>query len=59
MKILKIEYTDLKGAKRIINKKECNYTYKDMTEQLNIIYLNCRGEIKAYLKNEEVKIYNK
>ena len=59
MNILKIEFTDLQGAKKVIDKKEYKFTYAEMLEQLNFIYLNCSGEIKTYLKGGEIKIYNK
>ena len=57
MKIVKIKYTDMQGNHRIIDKQENKFTYKNMLEHFNMIYLNCSGQIKVYLKGGDIKIY--
>lgn len=57
MQIVKIVYTDIQGNKRIIDKEQEKYTYKDMREILNMIYINFGGQIKAYLKNKDIEIF--
>lgn len=57
MQIVKIVYTDIQGNKRVIDKEQEKYTYKDMREILNMIYINFGGQIKAYLKNKDIEIF--
>jgi len=57
MKIVKIKYRDMQGTERIIDKQENKFTYKTMLENFNLIYLNCSGQIKVYLKGGDIKVF--
>ena len=57
MKIVRIEYKDINGVEREVNKKADKLNYKIMLEIANMVLLNFK-EVTLYLKSGEIKNYN-